>query len=149
MPTPTDAEVRDAARGLAPELTTVLGASGSAVGVATASRIEWARMFAHVDVLTTQGRLVLGLGYLLAHRTTADLSGSQGSTSAPIGAGATAGAVTGTTVGGMSIQYGAAGAFAALALRSAAEADLSTTAYGRAYLAMLAASPPSFMVVCR
>jgi hypothetical protein len=138
---PTDAAVRDAARDLAPELTAVLGASGAAVSLATAARIEWSRMAASADVLRTAARLLLGLGYLLAHRTTMDLASSQGETTAPIGAGATGGAVVGTSVGGMSIQYGTAGGFSPMALRSAMEADLSASAYGRAYLAMLAVSP--------
>ena len=92
---PTDAAVRDAARSVAPELTTALGASGAAVSVATAARIEWSRMSASADVLRTPARLLLGLGYLLAHRTTMDLASSQGDTTAPIGAGATGGAVAG------------------------------------------------------
>jgi hypothetical protein len=149
MPTPTDAEVRDAARGLAPELTGALGAAGSDVSVTTASRIEWSRMMADAGVLRTSARYLLGLGYLLAHRTTMDLMGSQGSTSATIGAAATGGAVTGTTVGSMSIQYGTPGGFSPMPIRSAAEADLAMTAYGRSYLAMLAVSPGAVMPVHR
>lgn len=149
MPTPTDAEVRDAARDLAAELTTALGVSGSAVSLATAARIEWARKQANASVLGTSARYLLGLGYLLAHRVTMDLASSQGSASAPIGAGATGGAVTSTAVGGMSIGYGTAGGFSPMALRSLAEADLSASAYGRAYLAMLSVSPGAVMPVHR
>lgn len=134
---PTDAAIRDAARGVAPELTGVLGAAGSAVPADAALRIEWARAKVGALATTTPAKQLLGLAYVLAHRTTADLMGSQGSDSAPIGSGATAGAVTSTSVGGMSIGYGAGviGGFAAL---SADDADFGTTQYGRAWLSLRA-----------
>lgn len=135
MAAPTDAAIRDAARRLAPELTTVLGAADTDVPVDAALRIEWARLKAGATATTTPARHLLALAYLLAHRTTADLAGSQGSTSAPIGSGATAGAVTSTAVGGMSIGYGA-GVIGAAAAQSVDDAELGTTQYGRAWLAM-------------
>ena len=147
--TPTDAAVRDAAREVAPELTGALGVADSAVSVATAARIEWARAMANAGVLRTPARYLLGLGYLLAHRTTMDPSSSQTSSTATPGAGAVGGAVTGTSVGGMSIQYGTAGGFSPMPIRSMAEADLTASAYGRAYLAMLSVSPGSVMPVHR
>jgi hypothetical protein len=145
---PTDAAIRDAARGVAPELTGVLGATGSAVPVDAALRIVWARAKAGASATTTLAKQLLALGYLLAHRTTADLMGSQGSTSAPIGSGATAGAITSTSVGGMSIGYGAGviGGFGAL---SADDADLGTTQYGRAWLSLRASLSQPNMVVHR
>jgi len=145
---PTDAAIRDAARSVAPELTGVLGAALAAVPADAALRIEWARLKVGALATTTAARQLLGLGYVLAHRTTADLMGSQGSTSAPIGSGATAGAITSTSVGGMSIGYGAGviGGFGAL---SADDADLGTTQYGRAWLSLRASLSQPNMVVQR
>ena len=135
MAAPTNAAIRDAARAVAPELTGVLGVAGSAVPADALLRIEWARLKAGATATTTPGRWLLGLGYLLAHRTTADLAGSQGSTTAPIGSGAVAGAVTSTAVGGMSIGYGA-GVIGAAAAQSVDDAELGSTQYGRAWLGM-------------
>lgn len=137
MVTPTDEQVRDTARGLAPELTTVLGAADTALSDGTTSRILWARMAASrtsYRVDAAGDRLLLVLGYLLAHRATADLMGSQGSSSAPIGGAATVGGVASTSVGAMSISYGTSGR----AAMSELDADLMTTAYGRAVLGMRA-----------
>ena len=135
--TPTDEQVRDAARGLAPELTAVLGAADSALSDGTTSRVLWARMAASRASYRTDSagdRLLLVLGYLLAHRTTADLMGSQGSTSAPIGSAASVGGVASTSVGAMSISYGTSGR----AAMSDLDADLMMTAYGRSVLSMRA-----------
>ena len=144
----SDVIIRDAARGAAPELTGVLGAAGTAVSAETTQRIEWARAKAGARATSTAAKHLLALAYLLAHRTTADLMGSQGSTSAPIGSGATAGAVTSTAVGGMSIGYGAGviGGFTAL---SADDAELGTTQYGRAWLSLRASLSQPNMVVHR
>jgi len=144
----SDVLVRDAARGVAPELTGVLGAADTAVSAETTLRIGWARAKAGAAATSTAAKHLLALAYLLAHRTTADLMGSQGSTSAPIGSGATAGAVTSTAVGGMSIGYGAGviGGFAAL---SADDAELGTTQYGRAWLSLRASLSQPNMVVHR
>jgi len=144
----SDVLVRDAARGVAPELTGVLGAADTAVSAETTLRIGWARAKAGAAATSTAAKHLLALAYLLAHRTTADLMGSQGSTSAPIGSGATAGAVTSTAVGGMSIGYGAGviGGFTAL---SADDAELGTTQYGRAWLSLRASLSQPNMVVHR
>jgi hypothetical protein len=144
----SDVLVRDAARGAAPELTGVLGAAGTAVSAETTQRIGWARAKAGAQATSTAAKQLLALAYLLAHRTTADLMGSQGSTSAPIGSGATAGAVTSTAVGGMSIGYGAGviGGFTAL---SADDAEFATTQYGRAWLSLRASLTQPNMVVHR
>jgi hypothetical protein len=131
---PTDAAIRDAARSVAPELTGVLGAASAAVPVDAALRIEWARSKVGALATTTAARQLLGLGYVLAHRTTADLTGSQGSTSAPIGSGATAGAITSTSVGGMSIGYGA-GVIGGFAAQSAETHGFQHKTFGRHQLA--------------
>lgn len=131
---PSDEDIRDAARNLAPELTATLGAAESAVPDGVALRILWARAHASIVVFATYQ--TLALAYLLAHACTVDLAGSQGSTSAPIGSGATAGATTSTSVGGMSESYGASGVVSAFTALSISDAALAATQYGRGFLSL-------------
>ena len=148
---PTDAEIRDQARAVAPELTTLLGAAGSTVPVAVTARLVGVRQIVGVwatitaDVTISKSLSLVGLGYVLAHRITRDLMGSQGSTSAPIGSGATAGAVASTSVGGMSIGYGGSG-FVPL---SPGDAELMATQYGQAWLGIRSTLARPNMPLCR
>lgn len=134
---PTDAAIRDQARGIAPELTTVLGVADSAVSAGTATRVQWCRDLAGATPLGTAAAHLTCLGYLLAHRTTRDLAGSQGVTTAPIGGGATAGAMTQATTGGMSVGFGAGGVYGPAPTGTAAWAELTSTQYGQAALGLM------------
>lgn len=142
---PTDAAIRDQARSVAPELTAILGATDSAVPVEVTARLPGVRLIVGAWATLTADVRLVGLGYVLAHRVTRDLMGSQGSTSAPIGSGATVGAVASTSVGGMSIGY-SAGGFVPL---SPGDAELMTTQYGQAWLGIRSSLARPNMPVCR
>lgn len=143
--TPTDAAIRDQARSVAPELTTLLGAADSTVPVAVTARLEGVRLIVGAWGSLTAAVQLTGLGYVLAHRVSRDLMGSQGSTSAPIGSGATLGAVASTSVGGMSIGYGAGG----FVPQSPGDAELMTTQYGQAWLGIRSSLARPNMPLCR
>lgn len=140
---PTSAQIRDQARDVAPELTATLGAADSAVPAGVEARLSWVRGVAgNISAYGLAADFLILLGYLLAHRCTADLSGSQGSTTAPIGGGSTAGAISGVTVGGMSLQYsGQTGLVTQVPGQNMLNADLSTTPYGRAAAGLMATRP--------
>lgn len=132
---PTHAEVRDAARALAPELTAVLGASGDPVPAGVTVRMPWVEGLAGWkafgdDYLTT------ARAYLLAHRCTRDLAGSQGSTSAPIGGGATAGAITSASTGGLALGFGGGGVLSPPTAWGVSDAEIGSTQYGQSFLAL-------------
>lgn len=141
----TDAAIRDQARSVAPELTTLLGAADSTVPVAVTARLDGVRLIVGAWGSLTAAVQLVGLGYVLAHRMTRDLMGSQGSTSAPIGSGATAGAVASTSVGGMSIGYGGSG----FVPQSPGDAELMTTQYGQAWLGIRSSLARPNMPLCR
>ncbi len=137
---PTNAEVRDAARSIAPELTTVLGAAESAVPVGVVLRLVWVRAMAGLSGIGVDN-LLAAQAYLLAHRCTRDLAGSQGSTSAPIGGGATAGAITSATTGPLSLGFGASAVAPPPAGSSQADAELGLTTAGQAFLSLRDSRP--------
>jgi hypothetical protein len=141
----TDAAIRDQARAVAPELTTLLGAADSTVPVAVTARLDGVRLIVGAWGSLASGVQLVGLGYVLAHRITRDLMGSQGSTSAPIGSGSTAGAVSSTSVGGMSIGYGGSG----FVPQSPGDAELMTTQYGQAWLGIRSSLARPNMPLCR
>lgn len=142
---PTDAAIRDQARAVAPELTALLGAAESAVPVAVTSRLAWVRQTVGTWATNNADLRLTGLGYVLAHRVSRDLMGSQGSASAPIGSGSTVGAVASTTVGGMSIGYGGSG-FVPL---SPGDAELAMSNYGLAWLGLRGTLARPNMPLCR
>lgn len=132
---PTPAEVRDAARALAPELTAVLGGSGDPVPAGVAIRIAWTEALAGWQTFG-DGYLTTARAYLLAHRCTRDLAGTQGSTTAPIGSGATAGAIASASTGGLAIGYGASAVLSPPAAWGASDAELVLTPYGASFLVL-------------
>lgn len=128
----TDATIRAKARALAPELTNVSDALIDA-------RIPWAQAHASSRVFGTY--TLDAQAYLVAYAVTSDLAGSQGETDAAIGSGATAGAVTSTSVGGMSIGYGASGSVSAAAPLSMSDAILAANPYGQKFLSLRQTRP--------
>lgn len=140
---PTSAQIRDQARNVASELTATLGAEGSPVPAKVEARLSWVRSVAgNISAYGPAADFLCVLGYLLAHRCTADDAGTQGSETAPIGAGSTAGAISGVTVGGMSLQYsGQTGLVAQIPGQNMLLAELSTTPYGRAAAGLMATRP--------
>lgn len=132
---PTHAEVRDAARALAPELTTVLGASGDPVPAGVVLRMAWVEGLAGWRTFG-DNYLTVARAYLLAHRCTRDLAGSQGSTTAPIGGGATAGAIASASTGGLSVSYGGSAVLSPPTAWGASDAELALTPYGSAFLVL-------------
>lgn len=137
---PTNAEVRDAARDVAPELTAVLGAANSAVPAGVVVRLVWVRAMAGWSAFG-DSYLTTAQAYLLAHRCTRDLAGSQGSTSAQIGGGATAGAITSATTGPLALGFGASAVAAPPPGTGQADAELGLTQYGQAFLALRDSRP--------
>ena len=132
---PTHADVRDAARALAPELTTVLGGEGDPIPAGVTVRMSWVEGLSSWTAFA-DGYLTTARAYLLAHRCTRDLTGSQGSTSVPIGGGATAGSITSASTGGLSLGFGGGGVLSAPAAWGASDAELATTQYGQGFLAL-------------
>ena len=133
---PTDAEIRDFARGWSPELTAAVGASGSAIPTVVSVRLPWVRRMAGLDAFGDD--LLTAQGLLLVHRLSRDLAFTQGSSNAPIGPGLT-GALGSESVGGMSLGMTAPAGFAPPG-SAAADAELQLTAAGQAFLAMRSAS---------
>ena len=142
---PTDAAIRDQARAVAPELTALLGAADSAIPVAVTARLQGVRQVVGVWGVNNTALRLEALGYVLAHRVTRDLMGSQGSTGAPIGSGSTVGAVASTTVGGMSIGYGGSG----FVPQSPGDAELAMSNYGLAWLGLRGTLARPNMPLCR
>ncbi len=132
----TDATIRAKARALAPELTSLSDALIDA-------RISWAQ--GHVSARVFGVRTLDALAYLVAYAVTSDLAGSQGETDAAIGSGATAGAITSTSVGGMAIGYGASGSVGAAAPRSMSDAILAQNPYGQKFLSLRQTRPPAVL----
>lgn len=128
----TDATIRAKARALAPELTSL---SDSLID----ARIPWAS--AHVSARVFGTYTLDALGYLVAYAVTSDLAGSQGETDAAIGSGATAGAITSTSVGGMAIGYGPSGSVSPAPPLSMSDAILAENPYGKKFLSLRQTRP--------
>lgn len=133
-PSPTDAEVIAAARARAP--------ISSASDDLLTAWLPWVRSVAGLPGWPTYAKRLDGQAWLLAHRAEVFLRDTSGGSSTG-GGGSIVGGYVSRSEGPRSVGYGVGGGASGAGGLTPAELDLTSTASGRAFLALRATLSPA------